>query len=332
MSEVLSAARVVLEGGFDDGLDDRLDGLVVEHLRVPTADPRNVHEAMSAEGPSERRDIDALFVAPDASSSQPTVLIVPGSAGVSPNHVSHARTLVQDGFAVCLLDPFTARSVVSTVANQAQYSFAASAYDVLATLALLVEHPLVDPERVSAQGHSRGGAAVLMAAMRPLADAVVGASALAGVYSAYPWCGQQFLRPDVGHTVVRAIVGERDEWCSVMAVQAQIQAITLCGGGASLRIVPGAHHSFDRLEDVHELAEARVSPNAPIEYLADDGSMIDPTTGSPDPGRTDIDQFRAAVAAGFGQRGARLGGQGDQPALFRSDMLEFHRRVLVEGR
>jgi hypothetical protein len=48
----------------------------------------------------------------------------------------------------------------------------------------------------------------------------------------------------------------------------------------------------------------------------------------PDPQRTDLEQFRAAVAGGFGQRGARLGGQGDEPSLFRSDMLDFHRRVL----
>lgn len=301
---------------------------VTEHLRVPTANPRNVHEAMSADGPGERLDIDALVVAPDTTGPRPTVMIVPGSAGVSANHVSHGRTLVEAGYTVCLVDPFGARSVVSTVANQAQYSFAASAYDVLATLAVLVEHPLVDGTRVAAQGHSRGGSAVLMAAMRPFADAVLGGRSFAGVYAAYPWCGQQFLRPDTGATVVRAIVGDRDEWCSVMAVQAQVHAITMCGGDASLRIVPGAHHSFDRLEAVHELPEARVSPNAPIEYLAGDGAMIDPYTGVPDPRRSDIDQFRAAVTAGFGQRGARLGGSGDEPALFRADMLEFHRRVL----
>lgn len=299
-----------------------------EHLRIATANPINVYEAMSADGPAERIEIDALLVAPGTGHAHPTVVLVPGSSGVSPNHVRHSATLVEAGYAVCLVDPFGARSVESTVANQAQYSFAASAFDVAAALATLAAHPLVDPSAISAQGHSRGGSAVLLAAMRPFVDAVAPGRSFAGVYAAYPWCGQQFLVPDVGSTVVRAIIGDRDEWCSVMAVQAQIQAIRLRGGDASLRIVPGAQHSFDRLEDVHELPEARVSPNAPIEYLADDGSMIDPMTGTPDPRRTDVEQFRAAVAAGFGQRGARLGGQGDEPRLFRDDMLDFHRRVL----
>ena len=304
---------------------------VVEHLRIPTANPRNVHEVMAPHGRAERIDIDALVAAPSAHGQHPAVVIVPGSAGVAANHVQHARTLVGEGFAVCLIDPFGARAVVSTVANQAQYSFAASAYDVVAAVAVLAAHRAVDPARIAAQGHSRGGAAVLMAAMRPFAAAVPAAPPLAAAYAAYPWCGQQFLRPDTGTTVVRSIIGDRDEWCSVMAVQAQTQAINLCGGTASLRIVPGAHHSFDRDEPVHDLPEARVSPHAPIEYLDADGSMIDPVTGVADPARLDLHQFRAAVAAGFGQRGARLGGSGDQPALFRDDMLAFHRRVLTGG-
>lgn len=57
--------------------------------------------------------------------------------------------------------------------------------------------------------------------------------------------------------------------------------------------------------------------------------MIDPTTGLPDPARTDLEQFRAAVAAGFGQRGARLGSVAGQPERFRDDMLAFHARVLA---
>jgi dienelactone hydrolase len=300
---------------------------VLEPLRIPTANPVNFRDAMSAAGPAVRLEIDALLALPEGPGPHPAVMVVPGSVGVSPNHVLHARTLLEAGIAACLVDPFGARSVSSTVANQAQYSFAASAYDVLATFLVLSGDGRLDPARISAQGHSRGGAAVMMAAMRPLADAVVGRRGLAGVYAAYPWCGQQFVRPAVGTTAVRAIIGERDEWCSVMAVQAQIHALTLVGADASLRIVPGAHHSFDRLEEVHDLPEARVSPNAPIEFLADDGSMIDPITGIPDPGRTDVEQFRAAVAAGFGQRGARLGGAGDQPSAFRNDMLAFHRDV-----
>ncbi len=314
-----------------NALDDaalQLAALATERLRIDSANPVNFHEAMSPGGPAARLQIDALLALPSGDGPHPAIIIVPGSAGVSANHVRHAVTLGHAGYAVCLVDPFGARAVSSTVANQAQYSFAASAFDVLAALDVMAAHPAIDGARIAAQGHSRGGAAAVMAAMRPFARAVVGDLALAGVYAAYPWCGQQFLRPDVGRTVVRAIIGDQDQWCSVMAAQTQVQAIVLAGGRASLRVVPGAHHSFDRFEDVHSLAEARVSPNAPIEFLADDGSMIDPTTGVPDPARTDVHQFRYAQQAGFGQQGAALGGREGQQALFDADMLAFHREVL----
>ena len=311
-----------------DNAAAQLAGFQTQRLQIDTANPVNFHEAMSPAGPAARLQIEALLAVPNGAGPHPAVIVVPGSAGVSANHIRHSVTLVNDGFAVCLLDPFGARSVQSTVANQAQYSFAASAYDVAAALDALVVNPLIDATRVSAQGHSRGGAAAVMAAMRPFVRAVAGDATLAGVYAAYPWCGQQFARPDTGRTVVRAIIGDQDEWCSVMAVQAQVQAIELAGGKASLRVVPNAHHSFDRYEDVVSIAEARVSPNAPIEYLADDGAMIDPVTGEPDPARTDAHQFRYALQAGFGQEGAAMGGREGQQALFEADMLAFHRAVL----
>ena len=306
---------------------EHIDAATSEFLRIPTANPVNFHEAMSPAGPAERLEIDALLALPAGDGPHPTVVVVPGSAGVSANHVMHAATFVREGWAVCLVDPFGARAVVSTVANQAQYSFAASTYDVVAVLQVLAADPRVDRDRISAQGHSRGGSAVLAAAVRTFVDRVVGDLSFAGVYAAYPWCGQQFRTPRIGRTEVRAIIGTRDEWCSVMAVQAQIQAMQLAGATASLRVVPDAHHSFDRHEDVHRVDEARVSPSAPIEFLADDGSMIDPATGVPDPARTDVHQFRDAVTAGFGQRGASLGSTGDQPSLFEADMLHFHRTV-----
>lgn len=301
-------------------------GLDVSIVPIASANPVNFRDAIAGTAPGI--DIDGALTVPDGAGPHPAVVIVPGSAGVSPNHLRHAVTLAAAGFAVLLVDPFTARAVTSTVANQTQYSFAASAHDVLAALRLLAGDHRIDTRRISAQGHSRGGTAVIQATMRVFADPIVGELAFAGTYAVYPWCGQQFLDARVGRTVVRTIVGDQDEWCSVAAAQSQTNTIRLAGGESSIRIVPGAHHSFDRHEDVGLVAEARVSPDAPVEYLADDGSMIDPLTGTADPMRSDIDQFRYAVNAGFGRKGARMGGGPGLPELFDEDMLAFHRRVL----
>jgi dienelactone hydrolase len=256
-------------------------------------------------------------------------MVVPGSLGVGESHLGHAGTLLEAGYAAFVLDPFGPRSVVSTVANQTHYSFAASAFDVLAALRVLADLDAIDADRISAQGHSRGGSAVLTAAVRSFADPIVGDGlALAGAYAVYPWCGHQFAHPDVGPTRVRAIVGDRDDWLSVQQVQSQVQAINLTGGEASIRVVGGASHSFDRSEELHELPEASVAPGAPTTYIDDAGSMIDSLTGSPDASITDRDMFMAAIDAGKGRWGAHIGSIGDQPEIFRQDMLAFHASVL----
>ena len=70
----------------------------------------------------------------------PLVMVVPGSLGVAPSHAKHAETVVADGFAAFVLDSFGARDVTTTAANQTRFSFAASAYDVLAAWQMLAEN------------------------------------------------------------------------------------------------------------------------------------------------------------------------------------------------
>ena len=226
-------------------------GLVSETVRIPTTNPINFYQAMSEPGSAPETEILGKLFLPEGLSATETgpwavVVIVPGSLGVAPSHLAKADLLNDAGIATCVIDPFGARSVTSTVANQTQYSFAASACDVLATVDMLATHTKIDSSRIGVQGHSRGGSAVLSAAS--MAQLMDGArpNAICGVYAAYPWSGQQFLNPVVGNTVVRAVIGDRDEWCLPQQVQAHMHAITLTGGNATCRIFPGAQHSFDR--------------------------------------------------------------------------------------
>ena len=306
-----------------------LAGVVGRNVEISSANPVNYHQAINDPGGCEPLLADGKLFLPRADRPLPVVMVVPGSLGVGESHLGHAGTLLEAGYAAFVLDPFGPRSVVSTVANQTHYSFAASAFDVLATLRVLAAHDAIDADRISAQGHSRGGSAVLTAAVRSFADPIVGNGlALAGVYAVYPWCGHQFAHPDVGPTRVRAIVGDQDDWLSVQQVQSQVQAINLTGGEASIRVVGGASHSFDRSEELHEIPEASVAPGAPTTYIDDAGSMIDSLTGGPDASITDRDMFMAAIDAGKGRLGAHIGSIGAQPEIFRQDMLAFHASVL----
>jgi dienelactone hydrolase len=271
-----------------------------------------------------------LFMPPGVTSDAPVVVIAPGSLGISAGNMQHAETLVGLGLAVFVIDPFGPRGVMSTVENQTLFSFAASAYDVAATVKTLVMRPEIDPHRIGLQGHSRGGSAVLTAVTRKFCEAVHGFPiSVKAVLAAYPWCGHQFLDPDVGVTEVRSIVGDRDEWVSAQQIQGHMQAIRLRGGTASIRIVAGAGHSFDREEPMRKLPDARVSPAAPTAYLTDDGAFIHPATGEADPKLVDRDIAVYALKAGYGVRGASIGSEGDQAKIFREDMIRFFRRTLL---
>ena len=259
----------------------------------------------------------------------PLVMIVPGSLGVAPSHLAHAETLTRAGFATFVLDSFGARGVTSTVANQTQFSFAASPYDVLAAWKVVSRLPGIDASRIGAQGHSRGGSAVLTAATRRFADAVVGkAMGLKGVLAGYPWSGHQFRNPGVGATTIRVLMGDADEWCSPMQVQGHCQAIRLSGGDVTMRLIAGAHHSFDRGTAISDIAEASVSPAAPTAYIADDGALIHPTSDAPDAALTDRDLMVYALKSGYGRKGAKIGSRPGDAESFEADMLAFWQRVL----
>lgn len=291
-------------------------------ITIPTANPENFYQAISKNQEMSPIQIHGKLFLPTTNSQNPIVIIVPGSLGVAPSHLAHAETLTDLGIAACVIDPFDARDITSTVANQTQYSFAASAWDVLATAQFLDQREDIDSQRIGSQGHSRGGSAVMTAASKRFASASK-APALAAIYAAYPWCGQQFLDPDVGSTVVRAVIGDRDEWCLPQQVQGHIQAIRVRGGNASLRIFPEAHHSFDRNTPVELIAEASVSPGAPTCYIDNDGAFIHPLLDTPDSKLVDRDLMVYGMKAGYGRKGARIGSQGDQADQFNTDMISF---------
>jgi dienelactone hydrolase len=308
------------------------DGTVGRRVVVASANPRNYHQLVAAPDAMAPVELDGLLFAPaSARGPLPVVVIVPGSLSVAPSHVRHAADLVTRlGVAAFVLDTFTGRGVTSTVANQAQFSFAASAYDLVAATRALRAESTVDVARMAWQGHSRGGTAVLLAAQRALTARAAGPDLPAprGVLAAYPWCGHQPVVPSIGATVVRVLHGDRDEWCSAQQAQGFVQAMRLAGGDASIRIVAGAQHSFDRDEPVHDVPEASVSPGAPTAYFDASGAFVHPVTGEADAALVDRDLFVYNLQAGYGRRGAGIGGTHDEAVLFTDEMLAFHGRVL----
>ncbi len=320
---------------FRDRTVKLANGCVGRTIEIPSASPLNYHQAITNPAAMPKVTVDGkLFMPPEAKSRGagplPLVMIIPGSLGVTDANLAHAATITDLGIAAFVLDSFGERGVSSTVANQTQFSFAASAYDVLAAWKVVSALPEIDANRTGTQGHSRGGAAVLTAATRRFADPVLGAgNGPIATLGAYPWSGHQFLDPRVGKTEVRSLIGDRDEWCSPMQVQGHMQAIRQSGGKATMRIVSGAHHSFDRGSPVIDIPDASVSPAAPTTYLADDGAFLHPLADSPDAALVDRDVMIYSLKAGYGRKGAKLGSNPGDAELFRADMTAFWQRTLA---
>ena len=297
------------------------NGIVGETWQVNTANPTTFYQAISQPEQVEETKIYAQTFLPPGVDNPAVVIVVPGSMGVAPSHIYKAQRLTQAGYGACLIDPFGTRAVESTVANQAQFSFAASAWDVLATIDALTKEGRVDPKRIGTQGHSRGGSAILSAASMMKFTNFAGE--MAGAYAAYPWCGQQFLNPQVGTTKVRSIVGDQDEWCLPQQVQGHMQALRLCGCDASWQIIAGAHHSFDRDTPLELVVDASVAPGAPTIYIEDDGTSIHPTLGAAPIETRERELMLYGIKAGYGKRGAHIGSQNNYAELFHQDMMAF---------
>ena len=128
------------------------NGIRGEVLRIPTANPTGFHQAISEPEAMPAAQIFGNLFLPQGDGPWPVVIVVPGSLGVAPSHIAKAVYLTEAQIAACVIDPFGARGVTSTVANQAQYSFAASAWDVLATADLLAARSDIDEMRIRCAG------------------------------------------------------------------------------------------------------------------------------------------------------------------------------------
>ena len=296
------------------------NGLIGSSVRIATGNPLNFYQAISEPNSIETVEIWGQLFQPSSEKSS-LVIVVPGSLGLSESHIFKAKLLTDAGISVCLVDPFGERGVESTVSNQAQYSFAASAMDILSAVDFLSTLKGVDSDRIGVQGHSRGGSAALLAAtMQKFTNFT---KPIAAVYAAYPWCGLQFIDPSVGKTKVRSIIGDQDEWCSIQQVQGFTQALKMAGAESSIKIVAGAHHGFDRSSPVELASEASVARGAPTIYIKENGIYMHPIFGESGREVSERDLMLYGIRAGYGNLGARIGTSEGLADVFHQDMMGF---------
>jgi dienelactone hydrolase len=272
-----------------------------------------------------------LFMPAKVRGPVPAVILVPGSTGVNRAHARHAASLSSHGIAAFIVDSFGGRGISHTYHDQRPMTFAAGTYDVLVAARRLMDEARIRADRIGAMGPSRGGSAVLQAAMQPVAHAVLGGKReLRAVLPMYPSGIFQFLNPKTGGTAIRVSMGDADKWTLLSTVQGYVNAIRLCGGDISLKVWRDAEHSFDRPDvPLTFIEDGLESTRAPIYYLSDQGHFHDLQTGLEDPTLTEH-ELRITIHDRYGHKGCSLGSKPGQPEMFTEDMLRFFKSTLLE--
>ena len=217
---------------------------------------------------------------PDRQGPFPAIVILHDCSGLGPNSGGAprrwARELVGRGYVVLIPNSFSPRGHADGVCTvpvrlrRTDVGPQTRARDANAALAYLRTLPYVDGRRVGVMGGSHGGSSTL-ATMATPPDAPVRFTA--GI-ALYPSCAVPPGVPEgrVSRPVapLLILIGDKDEWTPAGPCRKLTEAARAAGHPVSIKIYPGAHHSFDSHYPVRYV-EARINPNAPNGHGATTG-------------------------------------------------------------
>lgn len=234
----------------------------------------------SLAGASVSLTIPFKVLSPEGSGPFPAVVILHDCSGLGANSsgapARWAQVLVSRGYVAIMPDSFSSRGFADGVCanpsparlNVAPSRRVADAYAALAHLRAL---PNVDGARIGVMGGSHGGATTLatMAAHGEAQAALKGLRGFAAAIALYPSCsirlgdwyadGRGVYQPLAPLLILS---GELDDWTPAAPCKKLTDVAQQAGHPVSIKIYPGAHHSFDNARPVRYVA-TRINANAP---------------------------------------------------------------------
>jgi dienelactone hydrolase len=240
------------------------------------------------------QDLPTELYKPDGNGPFPAIVIMHDCSGLGPRSsgapARWAQLLATEGYIVAMPDSFTPRGLpqgVCTLTDPAAANRArllVRAYDAYAVLAYLRTQPFVDGAHVGVMGGSHGGSTTLLTDTMPLLpNAPLRDERLHGFAAAialYPGCAGNFG----GWNVRRAqgaigpvteyigtyqpvaplliLIGEKDDWSPAEHCRVLAERADAAGYPVTIKIYPGANHSFDSAAPERYVAERR-NANAP---------------------------------------------------------------------
>ena len=131
-----------------------------------------------------------------------------------------------------LVDSFTGRGIVSTVADQSQLSELSGTIDTYRALELLAKHPRIDATRIGLLGGSRGAMSTLYASIKRFHRMYAPAGADFAVYmSFYPPCSRTYIDDtDVVERPIRLFHGTADDVAPLAQCLSYVKRLQAAGG------------------------------------------------------------------------------------------------------
>ena len=210
----------------------------------------------------------------------PAVVIMHDCSGLGPRSSGGpgrwAKELVGRGYVVLMPDSFTTRGFPDGVCTDASRSRddvspARRVRDAYAALAHLRTLPYVDGTRIGVMGGSHGGSTTLTSMIAPESDTDLLAkerrAGFAAAVALYPGCvasRRTWSNPGVYRPVapLLILIGDKDDWTPAEPCRRLTEAAQQAGYPMTIKIYPGAYHSFDSNYPVRYVA-TRINANAP---------------------------------------------------------------------
>jgi dienelactone hydrolase len=240
------------------------------------------------------QQIPATLIRPEGNGPFPAVVVMHDCSGLGPRSSGSPRRwadqLVPRGYAVLIPDSFGPRGLPNGVCTeQLERSRAANWYirsgDAYGALAYLRTLPFVDGRRVGIMGGSHGGSSALASMVEPVSQRnplfAAKRDGFAAGIALYPsctapyggWSTARTAGAATGPAVSRSglykpiaplliLAGEKDDWTPAEPCRWLAETSQAAGHPVSLKIYPGAHHSFDSAAPVRYVA-ARNNGSAP---------------------------------------------------------------------
>jgi dienelactone hydrolase len=213
----------------------------------------------------------------------PTVILIHGSGGVGSNVDAWAREINSLGVAAFILDTFTGRGIVNTINDQSQLDSLAMMIDAYRALALLAQHPRIDPDRIAVMGFSKGAVPAVYSSnerFRKLYDpARVGFAAHIGLYTP---CNIQFRDDDkVTGAPIRLFHGISDDYVSIAPCRDYVERLKRAGANVTLSEYPDAYHAYDLIAYSPPIVfpQAQTTRNCTLRE-GDDGQVLNAKTSA----------------------------------------------------